>query len=41
MPIYNKSTRALMREMVAKMPITPGQVVTREAVLNWFATALP
>jgi endonuclease len=41
MPIYDKSTRALMREMVAKMPITPGQVVTKEAVLNWFATHYP
>jgi hypothetical protein len=38
MPIYDKPTRALMRQMVTEMPITPGQVVTREAVLNWFAT---
>ena len=38
MAIYDKSTRALMRQMVTDMPIATGQVVTKEAVLNWFAT---
>jgi endonuclease len=41
MPIYDKPTWALMRQMVKEMPITPGQVVTKEAVLNWFATHYP
>jgi endonuclease len=41
MPIYDKPTRTLMRQMVSEMPITPGKVVTREAVLNWFATHYP
>jgi len=41
MAIYDKSTRALMREMVKEMPIAPGQVITKEAVLNWFATRYP
>ena len=34
MAIYEKSTRALMRQMVTDMPIAVGQVVTKEAVLN-------
>jgi endonuclease len=41
MPIYDKPTRVLMKEMVTEMPITPGQVVTKEAVFNWFATHYP
>lgn len=41
MAIYEKSTRALMRQMVTDMPIAAGQVVTKEAVLNWFATHYP
>ncbi len=41
MAIYDKSTRGLMRQMVTEMPITPGQVVTKDAVLNWFATHYP
>ena len=41
MAIYDKSTRALMRQMVTDMPIATGQVVTKEAVLNWFATHYP
>jgi hypothetical protein len=30
-----------MRQMVTDMPIAAGQVVTKEAVLNWFATRYP
>jgi len=41
MAIYEKSTRALMRQMVNEMPIAAGQVITKEAVLNWFATRYP
>ncbi len=41
MPIYEKSTRVLMRQMVAEMPIAAGQVVTKDAVLNWFAARYP
>jgi endonuclease len=39
--IYDKSTRALMRQMVAEMPIPPGQVITRDAIVNWFSTRYP
>jgi endonuclease len=38
---YDKSTRVLMREMVGEMPIRSGEVITRDAVLNWFATHYP
>lgn len=41
MATYDKPTHALMRQMVTDMPITAGQVVTKEAVLNWFATRYP
>ena len=41
MPIYDKPTRALMRQMVDDMPIAKGQVVAKETVLNWFATNYP
>jgi hypothetical protein len=41
MPIYDKSTRALMRQMVSEMPIAKGQVVAKDAILNWFATHYP
>lgn len=41
MPIYDKPTWALMRQMVKEMPIPPGQVVTKEAVLNWFSKNYP
>jgi len=41
MAIYNKSTRTLMRQMVTEMPIAAGQVITKEAVRNWFATHYP
>ena len=27
--------------MVAEMPVTPGQVISKDAVLNWFATRYP
>lgn len=41
MAIYDKPTRALMRQMVAEMPIAKGNVITRDAVLNWFASHYP
>ena len=41
MSIYDKPTHALMRQMVTDMPITAGLVVTKEAVLNWFAAHYP
>jgi endonuclease len=39
--IYDKPTRTLMRQMVAEMPISMGQTITRDAVLNWFASHYP
>jgi hypothetical protein len=41
MAIYEKPTRGLMREMVSNMPIATGQIVTKEAILNWFASRYP
>jgi hypothetical protein len=41
MAIYDKPTRALMRQMVTDMPIPSGQVVTKQAVLSWFGTRYP
>jgi len=38
MAIYDKPVRLLMRQMITEMPISPGQVVSRDDVLNWFAT---
>src|SRR5216684_8857474 len=41
MAIYDKSTRALMRQMVTDMPVAAGQVIAKDVVLNWFATHYP
>ncbi len=30
-----------MRQMVGDMPIAPGQIVTKDAVLNWYSTHYP
>ncbi|MGJ5819945.1 endonuclease NucS domain-containing protein [Paludibaculum fermentans] len=41
MAIYDKPTRELMRQMVAEMPLSAGQVISRDAILNWFAARFP
>lgn len=41
MAIYDRPVRLLMRQMVEEMPIRPGQTITRDDVLNWFATRYP
>jgi endonuclease len=41
MPIYDKPVRLLMRQMVDEMPVKPGQTITRDDVLNWFAERYP
>jgi hypothetical protein len=41
MAIYDKPVRLLMRQMVDEIPVKPGQTVTKETVLNWFATRYP
>lgn len=41
MAIYDKPVRLLMRQMVDEMPVKVGQTITRDDVLNWFATRYP
>jgi len=41
MAIYDKPVRLLMKQMVSEMPISPGQIISKEDVLNWFATRYP
>jgi len=33
--------KSILRQMVTEMPIAAGQMITKEAVLNWFATHYP
>ena len=41
MAIYEKPVRLLMRQMVTELPVKPGESITKETVLNWFATRYP
>ena len=41
MAIYDKPVRVLMRQMVNEIPISAGQTITKEDVLNWFAAHYP
>ncbi|HYP07586.1 MAG TPA: endonuclease NucS domain-containing protein, partial [Bryobacteraceae bacterium] len=38
---YTEPTRMLMRRMVDDIPVSPGQVITRQEVMIWFATNYP
>ncbi len=39
--IYDKSTRVLLKEMLADMGLQPGHVFTTSRALEWFATRYP
>ncbi len=41
MPIYEKSTRELMFEMVDRLGIRKGDVISRDQVVEWFTTNFP
>ena len=40
-PIYSKSVRMLMRDMVSDFGLKPGEIITRERVRNWFMQKYP
>lgn len=39
--IYEKSTRALLKDMLKEWNLRPGQVFTTSRVLEWFARNYP
>jgi endonuclease len=39
--IYDKPTRALLKDMIAAWKLTPGQVFTTSRAIEWFATHYP
>lgn len=39
--IYEKSTRELLKDMVAELKLQPGQILTSTRILEWFATHYP
>jgi hypothetical protein len=39
--IYEKSTRALLKDMIADTGLKPGQVITATRVLQWFNERYP
>jgi hypothetical protein len=39
--IYEKSTRALLRDMLKDLDLKPGQVLTAQRALKWFADHYP
>lgn len=41
MPIYEKSTRALMRDMIEELGLEKGQIIQRHQVQNWFQKRYP
>ena len=41
MPIYEKPVHKLLREMVAELGLTKGQVLTRQQVVAWFGERYP
>lgn len=41
MPIYEKATRALLRDMLRDMGLKPGQVFTSSRAIEWFAQKYP
>lgn len=41
MPIYEKSTRALMRDMIRELGLEKGQIIQRHQVQNWFQKRYP
>lgn len=41
MPLYDKPVRVLMRDMVADLGVSQGEIVSREQVLDWFRTKYP
>lgn len=41
MALYEKPVRVLMHDMVSSMGLTPGQVITKEEVIEWFQANYP
>lgn len=41
MPIYNKSTRLLMKDFVTESGVVKGQILTRNQIESWFKTNYP
>lgn len=41
MAIYDRPTRILMREMVDALALKPGEPITKQRVINWFAENYP
>lgn len=41
MPLYHKPVRQLMRDMAMDMQLQPGQIISRDQVLDWFRSHYP
>ena len=41
MPLYDKPVRVLIRDMVADLGVSQGEIVSREQVVEWFRTKYP
>ncbi|MDH4072024.1 MAG: endonuclease NucS [Gammaproteobacteria bacterium] len=41
MAVYDKPTRVLMHEMVKDLGISPGQQLSRQTIMTWFANKYP
>lgn len=41
MALYDKPVRLLMHEMIADIGLQPGEILTRERVMTWFAEKYP
>jgi endonuclease len=41
MPIYDKSVRVLMQDMIADIGLQKGQVVGRDRIIEWFNQRYP
>jgi hypothetical protein len=41
MALYDKPVRVLMRDMVADLGVSQGEIISREQVIDWFRTKYP
>ena len=39
--IYGKTVRELFRDLISELKLKPGEVITREEILNWFKQKYP